>query len=171
MNPSTDPKNHILVHKLGDEGTITIDNLTGGIVTPIDERPDWAEGLANALPRERETFYKTRLGEDIAATNKPDAIAFEDLAWVGVDGEGDLVELSADHEFRMEVVKEFLGIDEETGEMTKDGWRTVAEVEIALDNVRTSEEASAITEELSKGFSGSSTDVNHDEKKTNVSSS
>lgn len=167
MNPSTDTTRHVLVHKTGDEGSIHIDYLTGGIVTPIDERPDWAEGLAHSLPRERDAFYKRRLGEDFG---QPTAIAFEDLSWVGVDGEGGLLELSADAEFRSEVVKEFLGIDEETGDTGPESkWHTVAEVEIGLDNERTADEARLIDSEMASGFG--SGDVNHAAKKSASSAS
>lgn len=157
MQTSTDTKHHVLVHKQDDEGALTIDLLTGGIVTEIDQRPDWAEGLTNALPREREVYYQHHLGDDYTATESfkhPTALAFEDLGWLGVDAEGDLVEIDADPEFRMAVVKEFLVIDEETGKMTKDGWRTVAEAEIAWDVERTTEEASAIDAELETNFGG-----------------
>lgn len=169
MEASTNTKHLVLVHKRDDEGTILIDYLTGSIVTEIDERPDWAEGLTNALPRERETYYKTRLGEDYSGTDgfkHPTAIAFEDLGWLGVGGEGELVEIDADREFRQEVVKEFLAIDEETGDVAEgSAWKTVAEAETALDTERTPEEAAEIFDELETNMGGEPSGVHHADKK------
>lgn len=162
MNPSTDPKHLVLVHKEGEPGSLQIDYMTGGIVTPVDDRPDWAEGLTNALPREREAFYKTRLGEDHVGT--PEALAFEDLSWIGVDGEGELLEISADVEFRQSVLLAAFGYNEETEAFEKGG-KVLAEVEIAADNLRTTEEAGVIDETLSTGFGA----VNHAENNQKVS--
>lgn len=100
----------VLVHKSGAEGALAIDSLSGKITTPINERPDWSEGLAVANLAERHAFYNTRLGPEFAAQRMMDTlIDYADLGWVGADATGDLVELSADTEYRMDVIAEATG--------------------------------------------------------------
>ena len=100
----------ILIHREGAEGALAIDSLTGKITTPINERPDWSEGLAVADLAERHGFYSTRLGPDFAAQRLLDnPIDYRDLGWVGVDATGELLEIEADSEFRMDVIAEATG--------------------------------------------------------------
>ncbi len=127
----------VLVHKLNEEGALTLDPLTGQITTPLDERPEWSDGLAVALFAERDKFYSSRLGDEFKAEHRhPEMIAFEDLSWLAAgEDEGEAVEIEANGEYRMEVVAEILGIDRE-GEMETlattglTGYTTTAEVEI-----------------------------------------
>ncbi len=116
-----------LVHKKDVEGALAIGSLSGRILTPIMEQPDWAEGLAVAMLLERYDFYMTRLG---TAPTWPDVLAFEDLAWHCVSAEGDSFVIEADSEFRMDTIAEVIGLarpadltiaaqteDDTTGEM------------------------------------------------------
>jgi hypothetical protein len=120
-NPSTDsPKpaqgagldgKPILVHKKDAEGGLAIGSLSGRILTPIMERPDWAEGLAVALLAERHEFYLSRLGPVFAEQRDADeVVAFEDLGWIAADATGEQTELEADSEFRMDVIAEAAGV-------------------------------------------------------------
>ena len=100
-----------IVHKADAEGALIIDALQGNIVQPIDERPEWSEGLFTALIPERYRFYSTRLGKEYAdtMTASDEPIDFADLGWLGVDADGNPgVELSADPEFRMNVIASHL---------------------------------------------------------------
>ena len=97
----------VLVHKKDCEGGLIIGSLSGRIIQPIMERPDWSEGLSVALLAERHEFYVTRLG---TPPGESPMIAFEDLGWVGVDAEGNAIELEADSEFRMDAVAESVGV-------------------------------------------------------------
>jgi catechol 2,3-dioxygenase-like lactoylglutathione lyase family enzyme len=162
-----DPKTKlILVHKEGEEGSIQIDAQTGGIVTEIDQRPDWAEGLSVALLAERNKFYRDRLGSKYAAEHaSPEAMSYEDLGWVGADAEGELLEIEASAEHRQGVLSEVLGWDEETATFKdKAGFQTVAEVEIAMDTARTTAEATEIAEEFKRDTFG--TDAEAERKAT-----
>jgi len=101
----------VLVHKKGAEGGLAIGSLSGRILTPIMERPDWAEGLAVALLAERHEFYLSRLGPVFAEQRAADTvIPFEDLGWVATDAEGEQIELEADSEHRMDVIAEATGV-------------------------------------------------------------
>ena len=153
MTPSTGRQ--IMVHKEGEEGALQVDALTGYITTPVDARPDWSDGLAVALLQERATFYERRLGPAFSpAMRDATAIAFQDLGWVGVDEEQEACELSADHEYRADVVAKVLGINREDFEADADHFGpTVAEVEIDLqDRAVSKAEATDIDTELLTGF-------------------
>jgi len=121
----------IPVHKAGDEGILLIDAMTGQITTPSNERPAWSEGLATAMLAERWGFYEKALGVQMADQFRtPEAFEYADLSWVGVDEEGDEVEVEASHEHRSMVLAAALGID-----VTEEGWDksiegTVAEAEV-----------------------------------------
>lgn len=115
----------ILVHKKGEEGALAIGSLSGRIITPIMERPDWSEGLAVADLAERHEFYTSRLGREQPLG---DLVAFEDLGWVAIDASGDQTILLADSEYRMDIIAEATGVhrvadlsseleDDTTGEM------------------------------------------------------
>jgi hypothetical protein len=129
----------ITVHKEGEEGTITIDSLTG-IVKPHEgqEAPLWADGLTCALLQERVAYYfgndkqaprldRQRFEQQIMGV---DTISFEDLGWVAVDPEGATVELEADGDHRMQVIADLLGIDR-SAEPTE-----AYEIEVANDTTR-----------------------------------
>lgn len=97
----------VLVHKEGSPGALTIGSLSGRILTPIMERPDWSEGLAVAQLAERAGWYQTRLGKDVS---KHSIIAFEELGWVCVDAVGNEFTTEADAETRMDIISELTGV-------------------------------------------------------------
>lgn len=102
----------IIIHKPDSEGAFHIDAMTGAVVTPQNELPDWAEGLASALLAERVGFYEKRLGTNLPEQlRKPNSMAMEDLGWIGVDQEGDEVEIEAVTEYRSEMLGKLLEID------------------------------------------------------------
>lgn len=156
---TNDPKSRtVVVHKEGEEGTIQVRHLDGIIVAPPqDERPDWAEGLAAAMIQERVTFYSKRLGEanspyatQLQSILDADTIAFEDLGWIGVNAEGQEVELEADSEHRMETIGRILGIDRDEGTM---GEGVTAEREVAgMSQTMTKAEHEALLEGQRHGF-------------------
>ena len=96
-----------LVHKANAEGGLAIDGLTGLVIQPLDERPDWSEGLVCALFVEHHNFYLSRLGK---APTLASPLAFEDFSWVAVNAEGDELELEADSEHRMNNIAEAVGV-------------------------------------------------------------
>lgn len=123
--------NRIAVTKSGHEGGIHIDALTGQIVTPPEQRPDWAEGYAVALLGERTGWYEKRLGEQLSESiRKPDMIDASDLGWVGVDAEGDEVEIEASHEFRMDVLSGLLNIDRQDFDQERNFQNAIAQAEL-----------------------------------------
>lgn len=142
-------KNQTLtVHKEGAEGTLQIDRLTGKILTPLADKPDWAQGLASAIPQERVTFYMQRFGtegSEIEAVKNADAVAMQDLSWVGLDAAQEAVELPADHEHRLQVVAKVLDLDSATGNKI--------ERELDMENSRRSpEEQAAMEKATQQGF-------------------
>lgn len=140
----------IPVHKIDSEGVLLINAMTGQVQQPLDERPEWSEGLACALLAERHGWYSKRLGAQYADEHKqPEAFAYEDLGWLGVDEDGEPVELSADEEHRMETIAGALGLDREEGEIRG---KTLAEVELSLDRERTEGEVAALEEAQEQGF-------------------
>lgn len=121
----------ILIHKDGEEGSIQIDRLEGKVMTPADERPEWADGIAVALLTERVGYYETRLGTQLSQElRSPEVIVFQDLGWIGVDAEGDEVELEADGEFRMNILADMLGVDREDFTDTKNFQGALASIEL-----------------------------------------
>lgn len=144
----------ILVHKKDAEGALIINALTGHIQQPLDERPEWSEGLTLALLSERHGYYTKRLGSGYTGSmQSPETIAYEDLGWIGVDAEGEPVELDADAEHRMGVIAEVLGITR-TDNLSDTGalGTFVAEVEIAMDRERTPQEVAAFEHAQQEGF-------------------
>lgn len=112
MDETTGPSgsmdgNPIVVHKANAEGALAIGSLSGRILTPIMERPEWSEGLAVAKLGDRVEWYQQRLGKDVSADT---VVAFEDLGWVCVDAEGGEMEITADSEFRMDIIAEATGV-------------------------------------------------------------
>lgn len=171
-----------LVHKQDAEGSLTIDTATGFILTPMDERPDWAENLNIANTAERHMFYMERLAHKDAEGNvtatlytdemkTPDVIAFEDLMWTGVreypadapyintetgaPESHEVITVEPDFEFRQQVLSQVLDI---TSELDAHGNETGsirgAEVEVAIsqDNLRTAEELEALEQDKQAGF-------------------
>lgn len=120
-----------IVHKEGEPGTLELFN-SGRVATEQFDRPEWAGNAVLALLAERNTFYTTRAGADLAQplldTN---IINFDDLGWVALDEEGLEVELLADTEFRQNTLSTLLGIDRETGDI--DG--AITDHYIERDNV------------------------------------
>lgn len=158
-------KETAIVHKEGEEGTLLIDRYTGRIVTPLIERPDWAEGLHTALVRERDAFYQgngkqpgeagfvgNRLGKAYTdEMRNPAAYVFQDLGWLGQDAEQEECTIDADNDYRMEVIATVLGINREDFETPITG--TVAEIEIDLEARHVSKaELGEIERELLPGF-------------------
>lgn len=149
------------VHKRDDEGVLFINSLNGLVTQPVDERPEWAEGLTAALLIERGKFYSDRLGPRYAKEHaNPEVYAFEDLGWTAIDADGEPIELEADPEFRMSVVAEVLGIDRTadlsahakgTGEDTA-GAHEQAAVLIDLHKEYTSEEMHALEQAQAAEF-------------------
>ncbi len=145
------------VHKEGQEGTIQVARDTGKIVTSLDQRPDWAEGLTTALVQERISFYEKRLGsgsDDCKRIVAADAVEFTDLGWLGMHAEGgDELEVFADPVTRSEMVAKCLGINTETGEFTKGN--VLAEREVSRENRgRTQSEIEALEDSVKQGFTG-----------------
>lgn len=125
----------ITVHKEGEEGSLEVDFDTGIITTEVDHRPEWAEGLSTALLTERTQFYEQKLGPKYSEEHaRPSGIAYQDLGWIGAGEDGELMEVSADRDYRMQIVADVLGIDREaTGDADADDRKlgqTIAEVEI-----------------------------------------
>jgi len=111
----------IAVTNEGHEGAIEIDRLTGQIVTPVDQRPEWAEGHAVALLAERTGYYEKRIGTLPEHLSSPDNMVYQDLGWLGVDIEGDEVEIEANADYRMNLLGELLGVDTTDAEATIPG--------------------------------------------------
>ena len=167
-----DTGHHALVHKADAEGAITIDRFTGQIVTPLDERPEWAEELAVAQVAERHIFYTDRLGSLYTQDRQnPEIYAFEDLAWLGareypVDApyvnpetgetsDHEVLHFEADHEFRQQQLATVLGVEAEVdqhGNETGSIVGAMAEAVISDDNLRTPEELEAIEKEQMAGY-------------------
>ncbi|TPJ33698.1 hypothetical protein [Mesorhizobium sp. B2-8-3] len=122
----------IIITKTGEEGAIFIDHLEGKVLTAADERPEWADGLANAMLAERSGWYEKRLGKQLSAElARPETIAFEDLEWIGIDAEGDEVHLEADQDYRMDKLAEMMGIDRQDFDGEKNFKNAIASAEVA----------------------------------------
>lgn len=152
MNTTAQKANQVIVHKEGEEGVIAIDRATGRLLTPLDERPEWTEGLATALVAERLDFYQKRLGDGTTFQQIADAAAIEysDLGWIGVNADGDEIELEANPDYRMDLVANGLGVNRETGDITG---TVLAEHEVSRDNgTRTGDEMRALETSVETGF-------------------
>lgn len=124
------------VHSQDNEGVIVL-NANGRILTDLNERPEWAHGLAVAMLHERTKYYTDRLGSEGAADHlSQNTVYVEDLSWVGFDEAGDEVEVAPLSEFRASVLATALGVD---GEGEVHG--AIAERVIAGDTASWSEEA------------------------------
>lgn len=145
----------IIVHRTECEGAITVDRETGIITTPMNERPDWAEGLAVAHLAERLGFWNTRLGKLTPEMIRPDMVAFEDLGWTVAEEDGSPGEIAADTEFRLNALAEMMGhgLDlDAAGETTMaPGYTVVAEVQVD-DGLRDTDEVAAYEQAQKAGF-------------------
>lgn len=162
-----------IVHKQDHEAVITIDPMTGVILTPADERPEWAEELSLAQVAERHQFYSQNLGDNYTADMKmPGVLAFEDLGWLctrdlGVDANGEpnlivnsdgsednfeLYTVDAELEHRNSVVAAANGyaFDHVSGEYNFGA--NAVEVAISRDDQRTPEELEALEASQQEGF-------------------
>ncbi len=143
-----DDKGHtyevLMVHRKDAEGTLMLDRRTGAIVTPIMDRPEWAEGLAVALLAEHREWYTKRTGSYV----EPQLFDMADLGWVGMTEDEGTAEVFADAEVRQERLSHMLGVDRETGDIAG----ALADVEHSWDQERTEEQASAIEESQEQGF-------------------
>jgi len=122
-----------VVHKADEEGSLLIHRTAGHILTPPMERPDWAEGLVSAVLEEHRVWWKARLGYYHAR----DLYSADDLTWTAVDEDGELAEVPASEEHRMEKLAVILGLDREDGTMRE----ALADIEMSLDHYRDDGEA------------------------------
>lgn len=102
----------IAIHKTDEEGLLTIDSMTGEIVTLGEEVPHWATGFAVANLNERRQYYQRAFGPN--ASEKllsPIVMNSDDLTWTGVDAEGDEVMVPASEELRSAYVTAAYEID------------------------------------------------------------
>lgn len=168
-----------LVHMQGHEGTITIDPLTGTILTPSDERPEWAEHYSIAQVAQRMRYYTEAVGPDALenAFKLPEMMAAEDLDWLcvrelGTDADGNTLYFTnedgsqdpfeawghpAEQEFRSEIVAVLSGLKtlEETDldpSMYDFSGLTSVDVAVIRDDTRTEEELKALEESKEQGF-------------------
>lgn len=168
-----------LVHKQGHEGTITIDPLTGSILTPTDERPEWAEEFSLAQVAQRMRFYAEAVGPDAIdnAFKLPEMMAAEDLDWLcvrelGTDAAGNTLyitnedgsqdpfeawEQPADEEFRSEMVAVLSGLktlEESDIDPAMYDFTGLHAVDLAIvrDNQRSAEEIAAHEQSQKSGF-------------------
>lgn len=142
----------IAVHKDGQEGGIHID-ATGKVITKADDRPDWADGYAQALLDERKDFFTARLGavgaESLLAA---DIMAADELGWLAVDAEGSEVEVEADGEYRMNLIAKAMGIDLTDIEQERNFKTAIAQADVDHTySTRPTEEAT-LAEVEGKGF-------------------
>lgn len=167
-----DTGNHVLVHKQDAEGAITIDRNTGEIVTPLDERPEWAAELTIAQVAQRHLFYVNALGPNYTEDRQsPEILAAEDLDWLGareypvdapyvdpetgLSSDHELFTIDADHEFRQQQVATALGIEaelDEHGNETGAIKDALASVEIARDEQRSADEVAELEAEQMRGY-------------------
>lgn len=116
----------IAIHKHGEEGGLHID-LDGKITTPTDERPLWAEGYATANMDEYKRWFQQRLGQDLPKDiGQPVILETSLLSWIGVDEEGDAVEIEASTETRQSLLASHLGID-----TSADNWEQTLDNQVA----------------------------------------
>lgn len=143
---------NIIITKTGEEGAILVDRLEGKVITAADERPEWADGLANAMLAERSGWYEKRLGKQLSAElARPETLAFEDLEWIGIDAEGDEVHLEADQDYRMDKLAEMMGIDREDFDGEKNFKNAIASAE--ANHTYTTQPTSEATLEEAEGKS------------------
>ena len=108
----------IIVHKNGEEGMLLVDRKTGKVASASNEAPIWADGLLVAALASRTGWYEQRLGSHLPdELRSPRAINADDLDWVALDAEGDIVEIEAVMEYRTQMLGELLEIDLESDDL------------------------------------------------------
>lgn len=131
----SDTPARLLVHKLDHEGAIHVDPKSGSVLTPSAEVPAWAEGLTVAHLAERRKYYESRLApEQSAPILAQELIVADDLSWVGIDADDELVNIEAEGTTRMQNIAEAFGIDLESSDPLPFSFETLAELEIAHSN-------------------------------------
>lgn len=117
----------IAIHKHGAEGGLHINAATGQITTPVNERPDWADGYVSADLAEFALWRDSRFGDGAPDYLKtPEVMEVGLLAWAGIDAEGDEVEIAPLAETRTSMTAQVLGID-----TSADGWEKSLEGTVA----------------------------------------
>lgn len=169
MNTDNEMKTHpgepVVVHKTGDEGSIQIDSMTGQVLTEADQRPDWADGLFTAMTAERHGFYNQRLGPLYTDDMKsPETFLFEDLSWIGLDPEGDEVEIEADNEHRMSVLANKLDIDLEAGDTDTKLNETMTEIEVQQAGPTEEEDIQLLDDATKESFGATSSRTEADQR-------
>lgn len=120
----------IIVHKADHAGALHIDARTGEILTPLSERPEWADNYAVALLAERTGWYEQRLGKQLPETlTRPEMLDTADLGWIAFDAEGDEVEIEADADHRMDILAGILNVNREDYDQGLRFENTLAEAE------------------------------------------
>lgn len=128
----------VFVHLADHDGMLIVDRMTGVILTPLMERPDWCDGLAIAILQEHQHYWESRTG----SYTQPQLFDMRDLSFIGMNSEQEEVEVSADPDYRMDILAERYGLDREEGDLGE----TVAELEFATDNLREAGEVQALEE-------------------------
>lgn len=139
----------VSVVKAGEEGGIEIDSRTGIIATAVDNRPDWADGLACAMLAERVGYYASRTGRNPPI---PAVLECGDLEWVAIAEDGTELVIEASAEIRQENLAAMIGVDRETGEHLPNTGKVTHEREIAMDNRRPAGEPALLDAESRKSF-------------------
>lgn len=107
-----------IVHKEGAEGSLQL-TRNGLVKTPVFDRPEWAGQVSTAMLAERNHFYQTRLGAELASPLiETNIINFDDLHWVAMDDDQNEVEIEASADYRNAVLAAALGVNLETGDIS-----------------------------------------------------
>lgn len=107
-----------IVHKEGAEGSLQL-TRNGLVKTPVFDRPEWAGPVAVAMLAERNHYYQTRLGAELAAPLiETNIINYDDLHWVALDEDQNEVEIEASADYRNTVIAVALGVNLETGDIS-----------------------------------------------------
>lgn len=141
----------IIVEHPTEPGILEVNTMTGVIVTPPEDRPDWAAGYAVAVMAERFGFYLGRTGQQVAYT-EGEVYSALDFSWLAVDMEGTEVSVDADDETRMTILTEMLDIEvaDDTGNITVAGStpRTTKDFDVGVIETDLSVADAAELEEL-----------------------
>lgn len=151
----------IAIHKEGHEGLIHVSADTGMMLTPIDQRPEWADGLVQAIFKERNEFYTKRLGAEAAAPLlAADLLSADDLTWVGITNEAEEVEIEASADHRMDQLATVLGIDREDADNVPLLQQSIASAEAAHSYTTDPLNEATLAEIEGQGFEQVSAAVN-----------
>lgn len=125
---------HIAIHKHGEEGGLHIDATSGLITTPNEERPLWANGYAVADLADYRQWVSSRFGDGAPDHLKaPQLLEVGMFAWVGIDEEGDEVEIQADDTVRTSELATALGLDTSADNFEKELEGTLKQLMIEHD--------------------------------------